>query len=227
MFSSLCPLSLVQSWGNAEENWAPTSHIYTHCWDPPETSLLQAEQSLFCRLLFWQILQILNHLHLSIICLALQWLCGCSFPDAGLHIYFCWISQLAPLTIFPAYKDALESNTTILCIIHSSKFCITCKLAGRGPSAINQVIEKDVTLLVSVLASAAHPSCLISSWSSPVETIWVQQFTQFSIQLTVPLSNLYFTSLKMRMVWQTVSKSLLNYGNNPCSSLTHWLIISL
>lgn len=154
MFSSLCSLSLVQSRATLRKTELQPLH------SPPHIHMDEIPlRFLSSRLLFWQMLQTLNHLPGPSVALWL-FLLRCRTP----HSF--WIPQLAPPTISPAYQDTSESNTTISCINHSLKFCINCRLAERGPCPISQVIDKDVTLLVSVLASAAPSSCLISSWSS-------------------------------------------------------------
>jgi len=135
-------------------------------------------------------------------------------PDHNLIIKEGWVfchfahSELSPLLFSCSFLCPTQDPVNG-CISH--QLCIINKLA-EGDFVTSS------KLLIKMLKYTA-PS--IKPWNTPLviglqldfalltTIFYVWSFGQFSICLTLHLSNLHFLNMSMRMLWRTVSKALL------------------
>ncbi|KAK1197403.1 TENS3 protein, partial [Pygoscelis papua] len=75
-------------------------------------------------------------------------------------------------------------------------------------------------------------TCLLVDLVQLITSLWAQPFSQFSIHLTVHLSNPCFVSLFMRMLWETMIKALLksrqatSKSRSYTEAINHSLVMS-
>lgn len=127
----------------------------------------------------------------------------CSLPAPSLPSFLPRCRTLHfPLLNFMSFLPAhLYVSKIMWCISYSSQFIIICKHATGIFCSIIHVFNEGVEQYCL--------PCWPLGFVAPITTLWTWSFIQFSVCLNLYLSTLYFVSLSVMILQETVSKPFL------------------